>query len=191
MYMQERKTEIGANTLRLLFLLVSAAAGIIFGAVVSAGGELSASAAQYVSAARSTEPLWSIAGTSFRGVAILISACFLLGFSAVAQPAEALVPFFFGIGFGALAVGMWDIGGAALTLSVIPGGIIAAFALSVAAREAMRMSEAVFRRTFLPDEYTPADALLYIKKFIIILVIGAAASAADGVFAVLLSALGD
>ena len=160
--MQERKTEIGANTLRLIFLLVSAAAGIIFGAVVSAGGELSASAAQYVSAARSTEPLWSIAGTSFRGVAILISACFLLGFSAVSQPAEAVMP-----------------------------GISAACALSVAAREAMRMSEAVFRRTFLPDEYTPADALLYIKKFIIILVIGAAASAADGVFAVLLSALGD
>ena len=190
MYMQERKAQLSANTVRLIFLLVFAAAGIIFGAAVCAGGELAASAAERISAVRSDSPLWRIAGTSFRGTAFLTVACFLLGFSAVAQPAEAMVPFFFGTGFGALAAGMWKTGGALCAAAVIPGGIIAAFAVSVAAREAMRMSEAVFRRTFLPDEYTPADVKLYIKKFLIILIIGAAASAADGVFSLLFSAIG-
>ena len=190
MYMQERKAQLSANAVRLIFLLVFAAAGIIFGAAVSAGGRLGTSAAEYILAVRSASPLWVIAGTSFRGTALLTAACFLLGFSAVAQPAEAVMPVFFGTGFGALAAGMWKTGGALCTASVLPGGMIAAFAVSVAAREAMRMSEAVFRRTLLPDEYTPADVKLYIKKFMIILVIGAAASAADGVFALLLSAFG-
>ncbi|MGN0696352.1 MAG: hypothetical protein ACI4J5_06285 [Oscillospiraceae bacterium] len=188
--MQERKAQISANTVRLIFLLVFSAAGVIFGASACAGGELAASAAERISAVRSTSPLWRIVGTSFRGTAFLTAACFLLGFSAVAQPAEAMVPFFFGTGFGAFAAGMWKTGGIMCAAAAVPGGVISAFAVSVAAREAMRMSEAVFRRTFLPDEYTPADVKLYIKKFMIILVIGAAASAADGVFTLLFSAFG-
>lgn len=190
MYMHEQKIQLNANSVRLIFLLISAAAGIIFGAAVCAGSDTAVSAAGYVSSFRSCSPLWKTAGTSFRGTAFLTVMCFLLGFSAVSQPAEAIVPFFFGIGFGALISGMFSVGGAWLALSVIPGGIIAAFAVSVAAREAMRMSEAVFRRTFLPDEYTPADAKLYIKKFIIILIIGGAASAADGASALVFSMLG-
>ncbi len=176
-----KHAQISENSVRLAVLLVLAAVGTVVGGTVSR--DFSLKAAEYVAALRSDAPLWEICGTSFRGIAGITLICFVLGFSAVAQPAEALLPFFFGMGFGSAAKGLFILCGAAFPAAMLPGAILGALTVSLAAREAMRMSGAVFRRTFLPDEYVPADAALYIKKFLIILIIGAAAAAADGLTA--------
>ena len=68
--------------------------------------------------------------------------------------------------------------------------IAAAVSVAAAARESMRMSLAVFRRTFVPDKYCPADMGLYFRKFMIITAMAAAAALIDGACALIYSILG-
>lgn len=174
---------LSKNTVRLLLLMAAAAVGAAAGAL-SGTDMFFEDTASFIAAYRKLSPPGLTAWTSLKGLIILTAVCFLLGFSAVGAPLEICVPFFYGVGFGAAAGGMIRTGCGTELVRFIPGGLIAVFTVALAARESLRMSGAVFRRTFLPDEYTPADVALYVKKFFIIIIFGIFAAAADCIAAI-------
>lgn len=175
MYMNE--TEIkNRNNLWFAALMFLTAAGVVCGAFAADGSGSAVLSADRLPA--------GYAADSFIRLSVLVGICFVCGFSAVMQPAEAAVPFFFGTGFGFCSAELcrtWNSAGTFLMM--LPGGVFSAAVLSYAARESMRMSSAVFRRTFMPAEYEPADFILYLKKFVLIFVMAACAAAADGLSA--------
>lgn len=174
MYMNGK--QITPNTLWLIMLMAAVAAGAVCGALFGGGGN----GAAFISY-RMNAPLGEIILTSFRGCFFLTAVCFALGFSAAGQPFEAIVPFFCGTGFGAAASELYSAEGIfPVIVLLMPGAAAAAAAVSVAAREAMRMSLAVCRRTFSKGDYTPADIKLYLQKFLIITAMSAAAAVIDG-----------
>ena len=188
MYMNLK--EMTPNTFRLMLLLAAAATGMICGAS-SYSGDTAHEFAERLIEARRYAPAGSIILSSFRGTFILTAVCFLMGFSAVFQPAEAVVPFIFGTGFGYAAAAVFSAEkGLFCLLLMIPGAAAAAVAVAAAARESMRMSLAVFRRTFIPEKYCPADIGLYIRKFMIITAMAAGAAITDGICAVIYSIIG-
>ena len=161
-------------------IMLLAVLGVICGAFIPAGSVNAGDAASAVLNAAKGQPLY-FAANSFRTLAVLVAVCFVCGFSAVMQPAEAAVPFFFGTGFGLASAQLCrDTASTGSFLMIVPGGVLSAAVLSFAAREAMRMSSAVFRRTFMPSEYEPADFTLYLKKFALISAMAAGAAAVDG-----------
>ena len=171
------ETEIkNKNDLWFAALMFTAAAGVVGGALTSDGSCLIDLPAERLPAV--------CAADSFLKLSVLVGICFICGFSAVMQPAEAAVPFFFGSGFGLCAAELCGAQNSPeIFLMILPGGIFSAAVLSYAARESMRMSFAVFRRTFMPAEYEPADIILYLKKFTLIFAMAACAAAADGLSA--------
>lgn len=178
--MKERRVrkDLSGNTVRLLLLMAAAAAGAAAGAF-SETALFSEKTASFIAAYRNASPPGLTAWTTLKGITLLTFICFVLGFSAVGAPLEIFIPFFYGTGFGSAVCGMVRSGASEELFRLIPGSLIAVFTLALAARESMRMSGAVFRRTFLPNEYTPADITLYIKKFFIIMMFGVFAAAAD------------
>ncbi|MCM1023501.1 MAG: hypothetical protein NC395_05515 [Prevotella sp.] len=133
---------------------------------------------------RLNHTFWETLVNSFSGAFLLLTACFWLGFSAAAQPLELLVPVFRGLGAGVSLAGMYgSFGLAGVGMSavlIIPGAVLSAFALIIAAREALEMSgrifSAVFGRSASGGEI---DLRLYITKFAILFVILTVSSLAD------------
>lgn len=185
MYMQ--KNRLTFNTAWLLVLMGAAAAGIVCGAF---SGGAAFDEAQTIAFYRTASAPVLIILNTFKGTMLLSGICFLLGFSAVTQPAEAAVPFIFGTGFGYSAVSvMMTADSPAALASMIPGAALSAAAIAAAARESMRMSIAVFRRTFFTAQYEAANMKLYLQKFLIITAMSAAAAVTDGLSAGVFSIL--
>lgn len=127
---------------------------------------------------------WETLVNSFSGAFILLLICFALGFCAIAQPAELLVPLFRGLGAGASMAGMYSgyglpgIGAAAVL--IVPNAAATAFVMIIAAREAFRFSSGLYSAAFgriRSDE--PVDVRLYFTKFVILCVMLAISSLAD------------
>lgn len=133
---------------------------------------------------RLNHTFWETLVNSFSGAFILLLICFWLGFSSAAQPLELLVPAFRGLGAGVSLSGMYgSFGLAGVGMSaalIIPGAVLSAFALIIAAREALELSGSVFAAAFSRGSGGEAiDFRLYFTKFVILSVILAAAAVAD------------
>ena len=137
---------------------------------------------------RLNHTFWETLVNSFSGAFLLLTACFWLGFSAAAQPIELLVPVFRGLGAGVSLSGMYgSFGAAGIGMSavlIIPGAVLSAFALIIAAREALELSGKIFSSVFGRNAASGGiggtiDFRLYITKFAILFVILTVSSLAD------------
>ncbi len=133
---------------------------------------------------RLNHTFWETLVNSFSGAFLLLTACFWLGFSAAAQPIELLVPAFRGLGAGVSLSGMYgSFGLAGVGMSavlIIPGAVLSAFALIIAARESLELSGKIFLSVFGRTVSGEAiDFRLYITKFVILLIILMVSSLAD------------
>lgn len=127
---------------------------------------------------------WETLVNSFSGAFILLLICFVLGFCAIAQPAELLVPLFRGLGAGASMAGLYSgyglsgIGAAAVL--IVPNAVATAFVMIIAAREAFRFSTGLYSAAFSKkrsDE--PVDIRLYFTKFVVLCTVLVISSLAD------------
>lgn len=129
---------------------------------------------------------------SFSGAFILLLVCFIMGFGAVFQPAEAAVPFFRGLGAGITLAeinGVFGVKGFLLSLAVaVPYAAVSGLILSVGAREALIMSCCTAQNIF-GRERRDIDLRLYFTKFVILTGTLAAASAADGLLTFIFAGL--
>lgn len=133
---------------------------------------------------RLNHTFWETLVNSFSGAFLVLTACFWLGFSAAAQPIELLVPVFRGLGAGVSLAGMYgSFGLAGVGMSavlIIPGAVLSAFALIIAAREALEMSGKMFSSVFGRTASGEAiDFRLYVTKFVILFIILTVSSLAD------------
>ncbi len=129
---------------------------------------------------RLNHTFWETLVNSFSGAFLLLTACFWLGFSAAAL----LVPAFRGLGAGVSLSGMYgSFGLAGVGMSavlIIPGAVLSAFALIIAARESLELSGKIFLSVFGRTVSGEAiDFRLYITKFVILLIILMVSSLAD------------
>lgn len=141
---------------------------------------------------RLNHTFWETLVNSFSGAFMLTAICFFLGFSAVAQPIEMLIPLFRGMGAGVSVAGIYSSFGAAgigiAAVLAVPGAVISAFAVIIAAREALDLSGNVYTIAFgkgISGECI--DFRLYFTKFVILCVILAVSSLAESVIALLTS----
>lgn len=132
---------------------------------------------------RLNHTFWQTLVNSFSGAFLLLLLCFLLGFSAAAQPLELLVPLFRGLGAGASIAGMYGgyglAGVGAAAVLIVPNAVAAAFVMIIAAREAIRFSCGLYRAAFGRDRSEPLDVKLYFTKFVILCAILSVSSLAD------------
>lgn len=118
---------------------------------------------------------------------LMLAICFLLGLSAVAQPAEYLIPVFHGFGTGITLTGIYDVysadGIGMCAVMIIPGTIISAFAVIIAAREALNMSSEICLSSFGKNIIgAKIDFKLYFTKYVILCVIAAIGAFAESAF---------
>lgn len=133
---------------------------------------------------RLNHTFWETLVNSFSGAFLLLLLCFWLGFSAAAQPIELLIPAFRGLGAGVSLSGMYgSFGFRGVGMSavlIIPGAVLSAFALIIAAREALEMSGSVFGSSFGGRSGGEAlDIRLYFTKFVILCAVLALSAVAD------------
>ncbi len=124
---------------------------------------------------------------SFSGAFVLLLGCFILGYSAVSQPVEIIIPVFRGLGMGVSLAGMYSrygIRGFGMSMVlIIPGGIISAFVLMFAVREALRMSGSICMIIFSDRNIQRTlDHKLYFTKFVILTAILVISSLIDSLF---------
>jgi len=133
---------------------------------------------------RLNHTFWETLVNSFSGAFLLLLLCFWLGFSAAAQPIELLIPAFRGLGAGVSLSGMYgSFGFKGVGMSavlIIPGAVLSAFALIIAAREALELSGNIFTSFFGGRAGGETlDLRLYFTKFVILCAILALSAAAD------------
>lgn len=176
-------SEAGRRLYTLLTLVT--AAGMIAGALCTSGQltEVMADRQQGFGAAFFN---------SFAVLILYIGLCFFGGLSVAGAPMAYLLCFFKGLGTGALcscifaegAGGIFTAAGA----DIIPFEAMNIALLIFAARENLRMSGLIYKRSFggVPRTETGDPALLlYLKKFGVILLASVAAAAVDAVISVL------
>ncbi len=104
---------------------------------------------------------------------VMLLVCFVLGMSAIAHPVEYLVPVFHGFGTGITLAGIYDMyavkGIGIAALMIIPGTVFSAFAVMIAAREALNMSSDICSASFgSGGTGTKIDFKLYFTKYVIL-----------------------
>ena len=111
---------------------------------------------------------------SFSSAGVLALICFLLGFCAIAQPVELLIPLFRGLGLGtsiAYIYSCYGVRGFFITfIMIIPHAVISSIAIIIAARESIRLSNlftsiAMSTKT---DIEMRSSIKLYLLKFLIL-----------------------
>ncbi len=133
---------------------------------------------------RLNHTFWETLVNSFSGAFLLLLLSFWLGFSAAAQPIELIIPAFRGLGAGVSLSGMYGsfgLKGVGMSaVLIIPGAVLSAFALIIAAREALELSGNIFTSVFggrVSGE--TLDFRLYFTKFVILCAILALSAVAD------------
>ncbi|MBQ7980143.1 MAG: hypothetical protein IJ305_00885 [Oscillospiraceae bacterium] len=117
---------------------------------------------------------------------VMLLICFLLGLSAVAHPAEYLVPVFHALGTGITLAGIYDLYGISgigmSAVMIIPGTVISAFAVIIAVREALNMSSDVYSASFgKASAAAKINFRLYFTKFVILCAMVVAAAFAESI----------
>lgn len=133
---------------------------------------------------RLNHTFWETLVNSFSGAFLLLLLCFWLGFSAAAQPVELLVPAFRGLGAGVSLSGMYGsfgLKGVGMSaVLIIPGAVLSAFAVIIAAREALELSGSIFSSALgRKTGGETIDFRLYFTKFVILCAILAVSSLTD------------
>lgn len=123
---------------------------------------------------------------SFSSSSLLVLVCFLMGFWAIAQPFEILVPFFRGLGLGAsmsYIYAMYGIKGFFIILiMILPHAVISSVAIIFSARESIRLSN-LFAETVVNGNNSNMTSCikLYLLKFLILFVIIGLSSLLDSI----------
>lgn len=180
----------------IILLMVLMLAGVFVGALSYrqlAGTELAGLhfAAQNFISARTEQGFFQICWDSLRSSGGLLLACFLFGFCAIAQPAELLVPFFRGLGLGASIACIYaeySVKGFFIAfILIVPNAVISSFAIVIAARESVRLSNIFSSFAFADrcDRKMPKGIQLYLLKFVVLFVIIVISSLIDSVLTVL------
>lgn len=118
---------------------------------------------------------------------VMLLICFLLGLSAIAHPAEYLVPVFHALGTGIAFAGIYDLYGVdGIVMSavmLIPGTVISAFAVIIAVREALNMSTDVYSASFgIMSAAAKINFRLYFAKFVILCAMLVVAALTESIF---------
>lgn len=160
---------------RLYMLLTAvAAAGVFIGAYTYSGGDINAEGAFDSSFAN-----------SLCSVGIYVLLCFFCGLSAFGQPAGYALCLFKGLGAGYLAAYAMKSGSMGTALNILPFEAVSIVTVILGARENIRMSSLISRRTFGTDGGASDEGSLrlYLAKFALIMLTGIAAAAADALMA--------
>ncbi len=129
---------------------------------------------------------------AFASTGFYLIIAFMLGFSAVAQPFELLLPFFKGLGSGVLLAQIYGNSpkdfSAAKFIAVFPAALISLIVILFASREAVYLSSRLFKICFKGDSGSGmlARVKLYGARFLVLIAIASIAAAAEPVPAMLL-----
>lgn len=125
--------------------------------------------------------------SSLLNSSLLIIVLFLMGFCAIAQPAAVLVPIYKGLGFGVTIAQIYSKNGLNGFLTafilILPCALVSSYALFIAVRESMKMSNRFFSQAFL-DKRSESTSIneyvrLYAVKFLVLEAITAVSAAVD------------
>lgn len=201
MYMQTERKKIIPESRRGLTLFaslsLSALLGVLMGAICycyvdSQLSELLRSAEENFFTVRRGGDFTGILFSSLAGTGVYLLVTFMLGFSAIAQPFEMLMPFFRGLGCGVVLTQIYGGSFSKLTAlkaaAVFPGVLISLVVIILASREAIYLSGKLFRVCFQDRLF---DGLLkrvklYMVRFLAFLAAASAAAAIDCALAILL-----
>jgi hypothetical protein len=201
MYMQiSRKLKISEPTRGLtLFSVfaVSALLGVLFGAICycyvdSELSEQLKSAEYSLFSIRRSGNFSRILLTSLAGTGFYLAVAFFLGFSALSQPFELLIPFFHGVSSGVMLTQIYGGNFSKLLLlkaaAVLPGTLISLTVIILAGREAFYLSCKLFTACFHERLF---DGLLkriklYTVRFFALLAAASVSSVVDCILAMLL-----
>ncbi|MCL2054557.1 MAG: hypothetical protein FWG90_09045 [Oscillospiraceae bacterium] len=184
----KKSGSLSYNDSTVLFFSILFLIGVLFGTILyrlnsESADKLSELAGSFI-AGRLEQTFWQTLVNSFAGAFILLLVCFVLGFGAIFQPLEAMIPVFRGIGLGVSLAGMYSrygAGGVGISLVlIVPNGVISALVLIIGVREAMRMSNSIGAIVFTRKSgFEPVDYKLYFTKFIVLTAILTVSSLAD------------
>ncbi len=122
---------------------------------------------------------------SFLSLTAQLFVVFILGFWAVSQPVELLIPLLKGLGLGASLAQIYAVSGAKgfliVLLLIIPYTLVSVFALVIGIREAVRLSNIFARKAFFDTNTNGMKEItsLYCQKFGILEIIMLSASLID------------
>lgn len=124
--------------------------------------------------------------SSLLNSSMLIVLLFLLGFCAIAQPAAILVPVYKGMGFGVTIAQIYSENGISgfftAVIMILPCALISSYALFIAVRESIRLSNRFFSQAFL-DKRSESSineyVRLYAVKFLVLEAVTAVSAAVD------------
>ena len=199
--MQTERKKITLDPSRRLTLFaslcVSALLGVLLGAVCCCSVDsqlldMLGSAEENLFSIRRSGDLAKIVFNSLAGTGFYLLITFALGFSAISQPFEMLVPFFRGLGCGVILTQIYGDSFSKLSAlkaaAVLPGIFISLVVIILASREALFLSVKLFKVCFQDRLF---DGLLqriklYSVRFLAFLAAASAASAIDCILAMLL-----
>lgn len=144
---------------------------------------------------RAAQTFFETLSASFTSAGFLVLLCFLLGFGAISQPAELLIPIFRGIGLGtsiAYIYTSYGTRGFFITLVIIvPHAVISSVAIVIAARESMRMSNLFTGYAFTSGRETEmrTNIKLYLLKFLVLFAIIGISSFLDSILTFLFAGI--
>ncbi len=164
--------------------------GVIIGALVFCGldssslNKLSFVSAEFVEE-RSDVDFLKLFFESFLSLTAQLFVVFVLGFWAVSQPVELLIPLLKGLGLGASLAQIYAASGAKgfliILLLIIPYTLVSVFALVIGIREAVRLSNIFARKAFFDTNTNGMKKItsLYCQKFGILEILMLSASLID------------
>ena len=193
--MSDRNTT--QNQKRLILIILLYFTGVIAGAVLfcfppdGQAGRFDAIADSFISG-RYDKNFAEILVNAFCEPFVMLLICFFLGFSAVAHPAEYIVPVFHALGTGITLAGIYDMYGVngigMSAVMIIPGTVISAFAVIIAVRESLNMSTDVYSAVFGKNPVSVRiNFRLYFTKYMILCVMIVFAALAESVAVILFS----
>lgn len=136
----------------------------------------------------------SLANTFFSS-GIIVLLCFILGFSAITQPVELVVPVFKGLGLGASIAYiyvMYGVKGFLISfLLIMPNAVISSICIIVAVRECIKMSNkfTLYALSYAENVEVKPEIKLYILKFVILFVVIGLSSLIDSLLAFIFAGL--
>lgn len=132
---------------------------------------------------------------SFFSSTVFVGGAFLLGFSAIAQPVEILIPLIKGMGLGVSVAQIYSQSGKSgvitCALIILPCSLISMYALVVAVREAVGLSNILMTNALSSGQTSGllGTVKLYSTKFLVLEAVTAVSAAVDCVCTVAFSGM--
>lgn len=194
----EHMAKMPRNRVFLLILMLITLGGVLIGTLLYLGldetgrADLAFMTNGFLSVRQEEERAFlHVLLSSFTAAGGLLLVCFFLGFSAVAQPLEIMIPIFRGMGLGMSIAGIYAVYGAKgfliAFLLILPGAVVSTMGLLLAVRESLQLSGhfsgfAFWGRT---DREMSRAIRFYLLKFLILFVIIGIAALLDSLLTLL------